>query len=647
MHRQINEIVSLEELFELHGSIHTIGYHGKQMTVEWWPEYHSDQTLYQSRNALVDGNILIISSYGSPNPYDIRKAADLLEKFHVENQINDVHVIWDVRNLENPGIRVRKGIVECNNRLEKYWKSRYLVISPKYKTLIRIYQFIYQGKVENLFFSQSIEEATNRILSQTPPEAGIDYSPDWTVTDRISLSLKSKEELIDIIEHYKKNHTDSTNKVLEAIGQISWEGKFKKVEIEVDDDDPHFELINAFSLLQQDVAEIIKEYKELNQNLELKVAERIVDFIDKESNLRAILDNSDRVTWLMNNRLEIIDFNAAFSNEVSRRYGKIPRIHQNLLELITNEKVQEEWKARFESALKGKPGIYLEQDNFDNQERVWEIKTFPIREIGKIKGVSVFIEDITQLKNSQFKLIEKNRDLQKVNNELDSFVYRVSHDLRAPLTSILGLISLMKMETDHDKIADYITLQEKSIQKLDLFIKEIINLSRNSRLGITVSRIDFRDLLDEIFEGQHYTKAAERVERICDIEEELQFYTDRQRLSIILNNLISNSLKYSNGNQPEPFVKVKVFMESDQCVIEVSDNGIGISEMYLPKIFEMFFRATQEFSGSGLGLYIVKETVEKLKGKIKVKSKMRQGTCFRVSLPNLKNRYDAAPKLED
>ncbi|MCK5705311.1 MAG: HAMP domain-containing histidine kinase, partial [Cyclobacteriaceae bacterium] len=79
------------------------------------------------------------------------------------------------------------------------------------------------------------------------------------------------------------------------------------------------------------------------------------------------------------------------------------------------------------------------------------------------------------------------------------------------------------------------------------------------------------------------------------------------------------------------------------CVIEVSDNGIGISEDYLPKIFEMFFRATEEFSGSGIGLYIVKETVEKLKGTIKVKSKTRQGSTFKIVLPNLKDRYDAAP----
>ena len=349
----------------------------------------------------------------------------------------------------------------------------------------------------------------------------------------------------------------------------------------------------------------------------------------------------------MNTRYELIDFNVAFSNEVKKTFKKTPKINQNVLDLITNEKEKRAWKSRFDSVLNGKPGIYLDQDNRDGQERVLEIKTFPIKEFGNIKGASVYIEDITELKKSQFRLIDKNRDLQKVNSELDSFVYRVSHDLRAPLTSILGLISLMKIETSHDKVSEYIDLQERSILKLDLFIKEIINLSRNSRLGITVGKIDFDELLNEIFEGQNYNKAAEKVNRICVIEEDISFYTDRQRLSIILNNLISNSLKYISPHKEEPFVELNVYSEGNNCVIEVSDNGIGISEVYIPKIFKMFFRATQDFNGSGLGLYIVKETIEKLKGKITVKSKMRYGTTFKVVLPNLKERYDAAPKLEE
>ena len=493
----------------------------------------------------------------------------------------------------------------------------------------------------------SIGDAIDRILkSEASNIEGTKHNLELK-RDRVNLLKMSKEELIELIENDAKEKEASTKKILEAIGQVTWKGRLNNIEIDLDEGDPNYELLSAFSILQQDVVDIIKEYKDLNKNLELKVAERIVDFIDKESNLRAILDNSDRVTWLMNTRFELIDFNLAFINETKRRYKQSPRINQNVLEILVSGKEKDVWKERFETVLLGKPGVYLDQDNFNGKERVLEIKMFPIKEIGKIKGVSVFIEDITEIKDSQFKLIEKNRDLEKVNSELDSFVYRVSHDLRAPLTSILGLISLMKIETNHEKVAEYISLQEKSINKLDLFIREIINLSRNSRLGITVSQIDFESLLQEIFESQGFSDLEKEIKRIINIEEDISFYTDRQRLSIILNNLISNALKYVNVHEVAPYVKINIYSDKSDCVLEVEDNGIGISEAYLPKIFEMFFRATQEFSGSGLGLYIVKESVQKLKGTISVKSKTREGSTFKVTLPNLKDRFDAAPKLDE
>lgn len=647
MSSKLNQISTINNLFDLDESASSISYEGREVAVEWLKEYRSDQTPYCCRYALLNKNVLVISSIGEPDMNDIKKAAKQLEQYHIENDIDSSDIIWEIRDIGNASVKVRKAIIQYNFQLSKYWRSLYLIITPKFKTLVRIYKFIYPKSIENLYFEDSIEDAFNKIIQKLPSENGIEYTSDWSAKDRVALLSKSKEELVDMIEGFNKNHEESTNKVLEAIGQISWRGKFKKVEIEVSENNSHFELINAFSLLQQDIDEIINDFKELNQNLEMMVAERIVDFIDKESNLRSILDNSDRVTWLMNTRYELIDFNIEFYNTIKKRYNRAPEINQNILEIISDEKERAIWKSRFESALNGKPGIYLDQDNRDDHERVYEIKTFPIREFGKTKGVSVYIEDITELKKSQLKLIEKNRDLQKVNSELDSFVYRVSHDLRAPLTSILGLINLMKIETSHDKFSEYVDLQERSINKLDLFIKEIINLSRNSRLGITVSKIDFDELLDEIFESQHYVETAKKVKRICVVEEDISFYTDRQRLSIILNNLISNSLKYVSPHKDDPFVKVEVFSVNNECVIKVSDNGIGISEIYLPKIFAMFFRATQDFNGSGLGLYIVKETVEKLKGKITVKSKNRLGTTFKVVLPNLKERYDAAPKLDD
>lgn len=647
MQTKLKEILTIDQLMEDLDVESMLDFNDLKLSVKKLPDYQSRDTTYLSKYVLVDEQILIINTSGAPSPYDIKKAIEGLERYFQENELTGLHVIWDLKSLQKPGIRVRRAIIEGNKRLSHYIATKYLIVSPRDKTLIRIYRFVYQSRLEKVYFCSSVEEALCNILSncQSVNRENISFKLDKP--QRSELLKLSKEELADMVINYNEKHEHSTNKILEALGHISWGGKFKKVDIETDENDIYYEIINAFKILQQDVEEIIREYKELNQNLELKVAERIVDFIDKESNLRSILDNSDRMTWLMNTRFELIDFNAAFISEIKRRFKVNPKIDDNVLDFINGSKSRKIWEERFQGALQGKAGIYLDQDTIDGMERVFEIKTFPIKEIGKIKGVSVFIEDITQLKHSQLKLIEKNRDLQKVNSELDSFVYRVSHDLRAPLTSILGLISLMKIETSQEKVSEYIGLQEKSILKLDLFIKEIINLSRNSRLGITVCEIGFKELIDEIFESQHYTSSSKNIQRIIEVEENLDFFTDRQRLSIILNNLISNGLKYVNPHEDTPFIKVKVSSNGVGCIIEVIDNGIGISETYLPKIFEMFFRATQEFSGSGLGLYIVKETVEKLRGKVTVKSKMRQGSNFKIVLPNLKERYEAAPKLED
>ena len=648
MHFELEDISTIENLFDLSEKTSSIDYKGNTFKIKWLTGYHSDQTLYRSRYALLNNKILIVATSGTPSPLDIKKLAFQLGKIHEQFKLKDIEVIWDFRNFKNPSLKVRRQIVQLNNFLSKYWNNRYLIFTPKYQTFIKIYRFVYQRKIDRLLFAGSVVEALDTILSEDL--SGLqdaDIMTSWPNISKPDLLKKSKEELVAIIEQYHNDYKGTTGHILEAINQISWGGRFRPFPIEVSKSDLPFDLQSAFLLLQNDLAEIIKEYKELNVNLELKVAERIVDFIDKESNLRAILDNSDRLTCLLNNRLELIDFNTAFSNEVRNRYGLVPKVDQNILDIFPDQNTRDAWKERFQSALDGKPGIFLDQIMQDGYEQVLEIKTFPIKEIGKIKGVSVFIEDITELKNSQFKLIEKNRDLEKVNRELDSFVYRVSHDLRAPLTSILGLIGLMKIETSHEKVSEYIDLQEKSIQKLDMFIKEIMNLSRNSRLGITVSPIDLKELLDEIFEGQNYINVDREVEKIYDIQEGLSFFTDRSRLSVILNNLISNALKYEDSNKSSVVIKVSAYAENNNCILEVSDNGIGISEVYLPKIFQMFFRATEQFSGSGLGLYIVKETAEKLKGKVTVKSKIRQGTTFKVVLPNMKERFDAAPKLED
>lgn len=241
--------------------------------------------------------------------------------------------------------------------------------------------------------------------------------------------------------------------------------------------------------------------------------------------------------------------------------------------------------------------------------------------------------DITEQIEAAEKLRQRNEELQKVNFELDKFVYSVSHDLRAPLASIMGLIELLKSETDIERIRIYLDLQDKSVRRLDLFIQEIIDLSRNARQEVAVEAINFHDLVNEILETYAYMPEFRQTKKIIEIEQPHNFYSDSKRLKMILGNLVSNAMRYHLEWSQEKWVKISIKTSPEQATIEVSDNGMGIAAVHLPFIFDMFYRATQEKHGSGLGLYIVKETLKKLGGKIQVDSTLGKGTAFSLSLP--------------
>lgn len=241
-------------------------------------------------------------------------------------------------------------------------------------------------------------------------------------------------------------------------------------------------------------------------------------------------------------------------------------------------------------------------------------------------------------KKAERTLRKQNEELIKINKELDSFVYSVSHNLRAPLMSVLGLINLVQLENKHAdrSLHNYFEMMQQSIHKLDDTLKEILDYSRNARSALSISEVDVRGMVVESFEKLRYIEGSDAIDKSVTIHEDVAFYTDPYRLSVIINNLVSNAIKYRDIHKKHHELVVEArFLEAD-LVLNFRDNGIGISDEYLSKIFEMFFRATERSEGAGLGLYIVKETVDKLHGAITVASVLGEGTSFKVVIPNLK-----------
>jgi signal transduction histidine kinase len=129
------------------------------------------------------------------------------------------------------------------------------------------------------------------------------------------------------------------------------------------------------------------------------------------------------------------------------------------------------------------------------------------------------------------------------------------------------------------------------------------------------------------------TSTGGEVERIINVNQTGTFYSDRWRLKVILNNIISNSIRYRNGR--DPVINVNVEITDRKAFVEIEDNGRGIPNEHLNKVCQMFYRATDDGAGSGLGLYIVKETIDKLQGSIKIESEVGKGTTVRLMIPEL------------
>ena len=241
------------------------------------------------------------------------------------------------------------------------------------------------------------------------------------------------------------------------------------------------------------------------------------------------------------------------------------------------------------------------------------------------------IKNAYDVYKSRIDLRNKITELEKTNDELNRFIYSISHELRAPLVSVIGIVNLVKMENLYHSSGEYWSLVETCSNKLDYYIQKTLQYYKNNKTQSEESLIEFKPLATELIDL--YAYANRDTQFTINVNQTVPFKGDLFRIEVIMGNLISNAIKYQKSNEVNKKVKIDIDVSNEFANITITDNGVGILNEHLEKIFTQFFKS-KNHHGSGLGLFIVKEALNKIDGRIAVNSNIDHGTTFKITLPN-------------
>ncbi|MEM9856279.1 MAG: ATP-binding protein [Bacteroidota bacterium] len=367
---------------------------------------------------------------------------------------------------------------------------------------------------------------------------------------------------------------------------------------------------------------------------------------ESESKFQLAIQGSSAGIWEWDGKSDRIHVSSKITQLFGYKVGELSDLTlQGMLNILHPEDLTEakkmlldhfKYRTPFavECRARTKKGNYIWV--LDTGQAEWDSTGRAVRMVGTILNID-------ERKRAEGQIKKQNELLEKANQELDRFVYSTSHDLKAPLSSVQGLISIAELTQDPEERQKIFGLMKGRISNLNAFIADITNYSRNSRLGITIEKVNLLDLVTDVLQDLEHFENRNRVEIEIIVPEELEIDTDKNRLKVILSNLINNAIKYHNYDSNNPKIEVKASQKGDVDVIEIVDNGLGIASEHHQHLFDMFYRATEKSDGSGLGLYIVKETVDKLSGSITLNSEVGAGSAFTLSLPKLNpSNYTAA-----
>ncbi|MFN3404380.1 MAG: two-component regulator propeller domain-containing protein [Cytophagaceae bacterium] len=309
---------------------------------------------------------------------------------------------------------------------------------------------------------------------------------------------------------------------------------------------------------------------------------------------------------------------------------------------------------RFATYTNINPGTYVFKVKGSNNDNVWNEEgvsitihiAAPYWETSWFRGiVAIVILALLYLvylwgtraikkRNVQLEEIVKQRtlELRQSNEQLETFVYKASHDIKGPLKSIIGLTTIGKKDVKEELAHTYFDHILKSTRKLDNLLRDLLEITKVKQAKISPEKINFREIINDVLASFENFPGYENFKIVVAIKEGKPFYSDKNLVYSIIQNLIENPLKYADTSKQEKRLDISIITSEKGADMIFRDNGIGIAKEYQDKIFDMFFKVDETSNGTGLGLYIVKTTVQKLNGYIEVESETGKGTTFHVKL---------------
>jgi PAS domain S-box-containing protein len=336
--------------------------------------------------------------------------------------------------------------------------------------------------------------------------------------------------------------------------------------------------------------------------------------------LKNIIETMNEGLAIVNLKSEIMYANKVFCKMVGYEFKELKG--QNAYNLLIKE--HEEWE-KVEKGLKErrekKGGQYEILMTTKSGEKKWMMLngTPYVDEKGNVIGSLGLFTNIDALKSA--------------NKELELFIYKASHDLRGPLASILGLTMLLKHEKDAKEVQNYTDMIDTSAKKLDTILLTLIKSMQIRDTKNFEDKIDFEALLNEILQRFKGYDEFSLIEIIKNISIKGNIVSNKLILESIFQNIIENAIKYQNPETLNPYLKISIIETEKEIQIVFEDNGVGIDSLAIDKIFDMYYRGSSKAKGTGLGLYLVKNGVEKLNGNIKVESELGKGIKFIITLP--------------